>query len=155
MSTKAQMQTQINTIETGVLNPATTVRAVLGTESSSILENFYGLKLNDTNATTNVLTEVTTNNSYTASIIKQGYSVEINLVLRNNTSAIIPANTSWFSISNTDYAQETSSVRSEWGFSIFTGDAIKFYLTGDVLKNQSIIGIGERVELNLTYNTQS
>ena len=37
MSTKAQMQTQINTIETGVLNPATTVRAVLGTGNNQQL----------------------------------------------------------------------------------------------------------------------
>ena len=155
MSTKAEIQTQINTIATGVLNPATTVRAVLGTESASILENFYGLKTGDTNGSVNVVTQSASNIAYVISTIKQGFRVSQNGNIINSTGSVTPTNTLLFTITNSEYFQQSATSLRADATSSLTGENIRLRLTGNALYSQDPIGIGETIIFNLGYNTQS
>ena len=147
---KADITVQINTIDDGGVNPASEVRAVY----EVLNDNFYGLKTTDTNATTNVITESSSDKVYDVKTIKKGGQVTITGTLRNNTGAILPGGTSWFSISNTEYYQITSSVYDLVGESIFNRDSVFLTLSGNVLTSSDIIGAGERVIFTLIYSTQ-
>jgi hypothetical protein len=155
MSTKTQIQTRINTIETGVLNPAVTVRNVLGTETDSLLENFYGIKTTDNNATTNVFTEDNAVRVYGFAITKIGTRVFVEGTVRNAGGSVSLQNVLWFSITNTEYEQQTGFVRYITGHSQSTGEPIKFILTTNVFASLDSLGINEVVELNFSYNTNA
>lgn len=156
MATKTQIQTAIQEKLTGSAEDLTWDRheEFLITETDSVLENFYGLKTNDTNASTNVFTEVDANIAYDVATIKDGYPVESSGTIRNNTGLMISGNTSLMTITNTEYEQETGTTRYFTGQSVFTGETISLYLTGNVVKNQDPIGIDDRITFTLTYNTQ-
>ena len=62
--------------------------------------------------------------------------------------------TSWFTISNAEYLQITSSVYDFTGESILNRDSIFLNLSGNVLTSSDIIGAGERVIFTLIYSTQ-
>ena len=148
---KADITVQINTIDDGGVNPASEVRAVY----EVLNDSFYGEKTTDTNASTNVLTEFTSTKAYDVKTIKKGGQVTITGTLRNNTGAILSGGTSWFTISNAEYLQITSSVYDFTGESILNRDSIFLTLSGNVLTSSDIIGAGERVIFTLIYSTQA
>lgn len=141
------------------LNPDITdwieVEETLHTDPASQIENFYGLKATDTIGTTNVVTQSDANRSYDANSTKQGYSVDINGTLRNNTGAFVPSNTVWFTITNAEYLQQTGENITIAGISVFTGETIVLYLIGNEFRNRDVIGTDERVTFNVNYNTES
>jgi hypothetical protein len=155
MSTKAQIQTQINTIITGVLNPATTVRAVLGTDADSFLENFYGLKLSDTNASTNVFTEYNAGKIYIVRIIKQGGAIRVVGTGRNATGAVTGADEVWFDITNTEYQQQTSAPEYPISHSAGTGESIRCILTSNSFATSDPVGIQETFNIDFEYRTNA
>tara|TARA_R110000796_G_scaffold228458_1_gene345640 strand:- start:58 stop:525 length:468 start_codon:yes stop_codon:yes gene_type:complete len=155
MSTKAQIQTQINTIQTGVLNTALRVREILGTTTTSFLENFYGLKLLDTNATTNVVTQSSSGLVYSVRVIKQGGAVRVVGTGRNATSAVTGANTVFFTITNTDYLQQTSAPEYPISHSAGTGENIRCVLTTNVFATFDPIGVNETFNIDFEYRTEA
>lgn len=155
MSIKSEIQTRINTIETGVLNTATTVRAVFGTNEDSLLENFYGLKITDTNASTNAFTESASNKIYSVRIVKQGGVVRVVGTGRNNTGAVIGANAVFFTITNTDYQQQASAPEYPISHSAGTGENIRCILTTNSFATFDPVGIGETFNINFEYRTNA
>ena len=151
MSTKAQITTEINTIDDGGLNDAAEVRAVY----EVLNDNFYGIKTTDNNASTNVFTEDDADKIYSVATSKNGGVVSNRFTLRNNTGAILPSNTVWLTITNTEYEQQASSPVYQTGQSASNGDNIRFLLTTNTLANLEPIGIGEVVYLNINYNTNA
>lgn len=154
MSTKTEIQTKINTIETGVLNPAATVRAVLGTDSDSFLENFYGTEISDTNASTNIVTEVATGKNYNLNFTKQGRTVVVDGKLTNLTGGLTSINEPWFSITNTEYEQNTTA-KFISGVSKIDGSNIRFVLSAQTFSAIEPMANGEQVEINFSYNTSA
>lgn len=134
---------------------ATEHRGVLHGTNNSLVDNFYGLKTGDINASTNVVTEDNANKEYTVSTIKQGFAVEINGTLVNNTAATTGIDTIWFSITTTEYEQQGSSKRFITGHSASTGEPIRFVLFNNEFKSLDPIAVGESVRFTLTYNTQN
>ena len=80
------------------------VEETLHTDPASIVENFYGIKQYDVNkptgTTNNVVTFVDVDLSYKLFITKTGTRVNIDGFLYNQKGVIIPANTVFFTISN-------------------------------------------------------
>jgi hypothetical protein len=155
MSTKAQIQAQINTIETDVLNPALRVREILGTTSTSFLENFYGLKLSDTNASANVFTQSNAGLVYSVRVIKQGGIVRVVGTGRNATSAVTGGNTVFFTITNTEYQQQTSTPEYPISNSAGTGENIRCILTTNVFATFDPIGVNETFNIDFEYRTNA
>lgn len=155
MSIKSAIQTQINTIQTGVLNPAIRVREILGDTSTSLLENFYGLKLSDTNASTNVFTENNAGKIYILRIIKQGGVVRVVGTCRNATGAVTGADEVWFTITNTEYQQQTSAPEYPISHSAGTGENIRGILTTNVFASSDPVGIQETFNIDFEYRTNA
>lgn len=100
MSTKTQIQTQIDSIATGVLNPASTVRSVLGTHPDSLLESLYADNIQETKATESILTTVSADIDFTANITKVGRIITVNGFITNNTSNVIAP---YLNVTDNDY----------------------------------------------------
>ena len=156
MSTKAEIISNIDTkLASASLIPATDHRAVLHTEASNLLDTTYGLVSSDTNATTVVVTEDNANKTYILNTIKQGGKTEMKAIIRNATGTITAANEVWFSITTTEYEQQTGLPVPVFGLSTLTGETIRLVLTGDVLASIDPIGLNETVDVIFTYNNNA
>ena len=156
MSTKAEIISNIDTKLASASNiPATDHRAVLHTGTSNFLDTTYGLVTSDTNATTVIVTENNANKTYILNTIKQGGKTEMKAILRNGTGAITAANEVWFSITTTEYEQQSGFPVPVFGLSSLTGETIRFVLTGNVLASIDPIGINESLDVIFTYNNNA
>lgn len=155
MSTKADIIALINTnLASGGTIPASAHRAALHTSAASVVENFYGTQVTDTNASTNVVTESSSTKTYVIRVIKQGRRVNIQGTITNGTGAILPSDTDWFSITTTEYEQNASPYYFT-GFVGGTNEPVAMVLTSDVLGTLQSVGIGETIYFNISYNTNA
>ena len=153
MSTKTQLETLQNTnLASGSSIPASSHRAVLNTNEHSLLENIYGTPLTDTNGTTNVFTFSGAGKTYRFRIFKQGRKVTVNGYVTNTSGLTLPSGTTFFSITNTEYLQETQNYFF-CGVSSLDSSNIRFTLIYNEFKTASSIGSGETIHVNFEYNT--
>lgn len=148
-TTKADIQTQINTITDGGLNPAPTVREVFGTDPDSLLEAIY----NDSVGDSHVLETYTTSNvnfDYLITIHKVGSDITITGNFLANSS--LPSATTIFTVSNTDYQSTTNSyyeTASKFGS---TDQMVVFMNTSELKIGNSILS-GEKYNFTIKYKS--
>lgn len=150
MSTKTQITTEINTIDDGGLNDAAEVRGVLGV----LRDNLYGTQVSDTNASTNVVTEVASGKNYALNLTKQGRFVDVDGKITNATGSLTGINESWFTITTTEYEQN-ATVRFITGTSKIDGSNVRFVLSGQTFSAIEPMANGEIVDISFTYNTNA
>lgn len=157
MSTKSGIIALIQSKLTG--NASKTSRTqhedFLHDESGNIVDNFYGIKITDTNASTNAFTESASNKIYSVRIVKQGGVVRVVGTGRNNTGAVIGANAVFFTITNTDYQQQASAPEYPISHSAGTGENIRCILTTNFFATFDPVGIGETFNINFEYRTNA
>lgn len=151
MSTKTEIQTQIDTIVTGVQNPATTVRAVLGTETDSILENIYATPTSENSTATHTITTPNANFSYIATFSKVGRNVTfsgslfcVTTVAQGDEIFVIDPLVTDFLGSGLAYGVATNSN---------TGEAIEIRMNDSAFETSEVILAGERFRFTITYRT--
>lgn len=150
MSTKADIQSSINTINDGGLNTAGKVRTVFG----NMLSNAYGTVVTDTQVTTNVLTaDNATDKQYSVSILKQGREVLISGFIKNNTTSMI-AGEVFFTINSGEYTQD-SNIITIYGNLQTTGDNVRIALGSSTLTLIDTIGANATVYFQTKYYTNS
>jgi len=89
---------------TSGLSTWTKLESYLHTQSDSILENLYNTTpLSDTNATTNVFTEVDTNIEYALTTQKQGAHFTLKGTIKNNTGSALSHSVNLVTITNGEY----------------------------------------------------
>lgn len=153
MSTKAEIQALIESkLASGSGIIAIDHRDVLKDDVDNVLDNLYGLKTTDTNATTNVLTEFSPDRVYDLKIDKQGGEVNLRGRLKNNTGVVLPFYSSFAEITNNEYFQD-NYIYSFYGKSTSSGDDLLCFLSNNFLIISSPIGIGETVSIDFKYNT--
>ena len=153
MATKAEIQTQINTIDDGGNNTAAEVRDVLGTNSSSLLENIYPDIISDTDASSTIIV-ANSNFSYDVDIVKIGRLVNIKGTATNISGSTQNQGASVFSITNTTYLAESSVNNLGTGGSnepirltVAGSPTTTFLQIGDAVFNN------ENLRFNLFYQT--
>ena len=150
MSTKADIQSSINTIDDGGLNTASEVRTVFG----NMLSNAYGTVVTDTQATTNVLTaDNATDKQYSVSILKQGREVLISGFIKNNTASMI-AGEVFFTINSGEYTQDANII-TIYGNLQSTGNNVRLALGASTLTLIDTIGANATVYFQTKYYTNS
>ncbi len=155
MGTKTDIQTKIATdLASGNTIPISDHRDVLTGSTDSILDNLYADNINDTNATTNVVTENAANKTYSLNFVKQGRKVTVIGFVRNNTGAFTSVNEIWCSITNTEFQQAVSPTYIT-GHSAASSQPIKFILATNNFAALDSVGINEVVEFNFTYYTNA
>lgn len=152
MSTKANIQTQINTIDDGGVNTASEVRSVLGTDPNSLLESVY----NDIVLDTNILQTITTANANFQYSIKV-YEVGRSAVISGSLTCVNTQNigSTVFVITDTDL-QTTSKASSTVGIKPNTSDKISLSYntqggTTSLKVSQSIF-VGETYNFTMVFN---
>ena len=157
MSTKAEITALVLSKLTG--NVGKTSRAqhedYVYNTPGNMVDTLYGLVSSDTNATTVIVTENNANKTYILNTIKQGGKTEMKAIIRNATGTITAANEVWFSITTTEYEQQTGLPVPVFGLSTLTGETIRLVLTGDVLASIDPIGLNETVDVIFTYNNNA
>lgn len=152
MSTKAQIQTSINTINTGGNNTAAEVRQVFNDE----LDNAYGNVVLETfNNITNVTPNTTpngVNHHYSLVMVKQGREVTMSGNFTNKTGAII-SNEAIFSIDAGQYYQDLNII-GFYGFLESNGTPIRCSMNGSSLMVVGALGNNITVRFNFKYFTQ-
>ena len=159
MATKAEITTHINTdLASGTLIPASNHRGVLHTDADSLLENFYGLKTTDTNASTNVFTidaGVSADIIYSVITTKQGGVVNVRGSFRNISGSFISQGTTLFLITNSEYLQQSGTSVTDVGFSNFTNEIVQVNMNSSSFVVLNEVGIDEVILFDLTYNTEA
>lgn len=152
MSTKAQIQSSINTINDGGANTAAEVRAVYNT----ILDNIYGTVITEAYSNLADNTTFTTPNGtthyYGLEMVKQGRVVTVTGFLTNKTGGIT-ANEVWFNIDPSEYTHDTNTVNF-YGVSLGSGNNVECRLTTNEFKIIGVLGNNDTVYVNFSYFTQ-
>jgi hypothetical protein len=146
---KTKIQAQINTIADGVLNPASTVRNVFGTDSDSILEGVYGSGVNE--LTSGTLTITTAGNfDYVLNFQKVGRFISISGVF--NPTAVVSNGDVIATITDSDWiAQSNTFNGTAYGQG---GEAIRIYINGNQIKVGADLLNAELFAINtLIYNS--
>tara|TARA_R100000541_G_scaffold45643_1_gene52619 strand:+ start:3378 stop:3830 length:453 start_codon:yes stop_codon:yes gene_type:complete len=150
MSTKLDITNSINTIDDGGLNTALEVRTTLNT----LKDNAYGSVINDTQATTNILTaDNATNRQYNINIVKQGRKVLLIGFLKNNTASMISGEV-FLTINAGEYTQD-SNVITFYAKKQFGGSNVRCSLGANTLTLIDTIGANETIFFETTYFTQN
>lgn len=146
MATKAQIQTQINTIDNGGLNTAQEVREVFGTNQSSILESIYSDMITDSE-TTETVTTANANFEYEIIISKVGRHVTITgfFVVVNNASLASQI----FEFSNAEYNANTDA--NYYGVAHSGDNTIPIQARGAFLRVSRSVLAGEIYQFSITY----
>lgn len=153
MSTKAQIQTGINTINTGGINTALEVRILHELE----LSNTYADIVNETHASGTITAQTADLNSYDISICKQGRKVFISGTLENN-QLFITSGTSFFEIVNSEYFPASPEYASKKIFGYASNDnrPIKMkFSSNKLMLDDSAIGVATDVYIEIEYLTEN
>lgn len=151
MSTKAQIQTSINTINDGGNNTALEVRNVFTDELNNaygdvVLETFNNLVNTTPNTTPNGV-----NHHYSLAMVKQGRKVTMSGNFTNKTGGII-SNVAIFSVDVGEYFQD-SNVIGFYGFQESNGTPVRCSMDGNSLMVGGAIGNNVTVRFNFQYYT--
>lgn len=151
MSNKTTLSSLIATnLASGSPIPASKHREV----ETALLNELYGTAVNDTQATTNVLTaDDAATKEYTVEIVKQGREVTISGFIKNNTASMI-AGEVFFTINVGDYTQN-ATVKTFFGNLQTTGANVRMALGASTLTLIDTIGAGATVFFNVTYNVNA
>jgi hypothetical protein len=146
---KTKIQTQINTIADGVLNPASTVRSVFGTDADSILEGVYGSTVSE--LTSGTLTITTAGNfSYVLYFQKVGRFISLSGTF--TATADVSATGLIATIIDSDWNAQ-ANVFSGTAYKI-GGDTIGFTISSNQIRVQNNVFSGEQFFINtLLYNS--
>jgi len=110
---KTNIQTKINTIINGGVNPAPLVRGVLGTDADSLLEAIYSDTLIETDLSSTILTPSSVDLEYTLNFTKVGRNINCSGTVTN--SGVIFLRPS-FAITDNDYKCVADSVFNGFGY---------------------------------------
>lgn len=151
VTNKTNIQAQINTIADGVLNPASTVRNVFGTDPDSLLEAVYSETLSD-DSTTETYTTANANFSYVIDIYKVGSNITITgrfTALATTTAGTI------FTITDLDLESETTTPSYRIAQSaIGTTDTMPLILSNSILSTNDSILSGEAFTFTINYKSK-
>jgi hypothetical protein len=145
MATKAQIQTQVNTINNGGLNTAAEVRDVFATNQASLLEGIYADAVTD-NETSETITTSTALFDYDIVVSKVGRFVTISGNFISNSNLV--ANTSIFQFSNAEYNADTTAV---YGIATSSNGSIPIYMSAAHLRVARSVVNGEIFQFSITY----
>ena len=153
MSTKTEIQAQINTIADGGDNPASTVREAMGSRPNSLLENLYATPVVDTSSVTTTITTSNSNFSYSATFLKTGRTINVRGAFTNISGATLSNNETIFDITLPEY-QNDFKTRAV-GHSLISGqsDSISLYIQTDFsFYSLDAILPAESFQFNFNYN---
>ena len=109
MATKADIQTQINTIDDGGSNTAAEVRAVFGTNTASLLETVYATTTTENQATVTPIYEPETAGfEYEVEVSKVGRQITLHINAVNTTVSFLEGIV--FKTLSTEYLSNISQV---------------------------------------------
>lgn len=145
MATKTSLLSAINAQLTAIITQAKHRLSM-----SLMLDELYPSVINDTQATTNVLTASNaTDRTYNLRIVKQGRCVTIKGRLKNATDEIV-SNVDFATITTSEYLP--SETTTYYGFGEL--GQVRFTLdVGGVLSVVSAMGGSSEIEINFTYFT--
>lgn len=153
MSTKSQIQTGINTINTGGVNTALEVRTLHELE----LGNTYADIVNETHSSGTITAQTPALNFYDISICKQGRKVTITGKLETNL-LFMTSTTSFFEIVNSEYFPASPEYATKKFFGHASNDdrpiRLKFS-SNQLMLDESAIGIGTIVYIEIEYLTEN
>jgi len=111
MSTKNEIQTQINIINDGGANTAAEVRSVLGTNANSLLEAIYASPVEESHTVNSVTIPVTAGFEYQTKITKIGRRITIDLNVVNTSGGFLSGTIFQITnVSGNQYLSELSQV---------------------------------------------
>lgn len=153
MGLKADIQTKINTIDTGGVNTAAELRDVLSTHVNSILEAIYGAVNEEDSGGTHVVTNPhNASITYNCHIQKVGRMVTINGTFFNNTGAFL-LSPEIFTIDLSEYLQAAGTYYGNTTSTNAQSAEFRIILVGNILKYSGTLSATTKFSFLLTYNT--
>ena len=145
---KTAIQAKVNEIETGVLNPASTVRDVLKDSEDSILESIYGDSVDEFIGDLSI---TTASGDFTYNFVFQKVGKLILVSGTYTPLSTLPSGTVIATITDTNWiAQDNAYYTSS---TTATGDIIRILIEGNEIKVGNSVFSGEKANIDsLTYN---
>ena len=153
MTNKADIQTQINTIDDGGNNSASEVRNVFGTHADSILEAIYSTSVSDDEAT-GTYTTSNANFNYDLTFRKVGSSVTLTGRFTANAS-LSGGSFTILTITDTTLTQDTTASYYESCVKLNSSDTLPVILTNNNLVTSASILSGEGFRFTIKYNSEN
>lgn len=153
MSTKAQIQTSINTINDGGVNTAAEVRSVHNTE----LSNNYADTINETHSIGTITAQTGALNFYDVYFCKQGRKVSVKGVLANKQTSI-DSSTSFFEIVDPEFFPNAAMMVGHkiYGHASNDNRPIRLHFSSNILRlNGTSLGVGQNVYVDFEYLTEN
>ncbi|CAB4136055.1 hypothetical protein UFOVP299_7 [uncultured Caudovirales phage] len=152
MATKANLISAVNGFITSIVNITKHRNSML-----EVVNELYGSnQLNDTQATTNVVTLVLSDTLYNLTFTKTGRMVYVNGIIINNNS-IIPNNTVIANFTNSEFAPQNGKQFRIVGFIDANNNNIPFIFenieSNQRIKNTKQVPIAEQYYINGFYLT--
>jgi hypothetical protein len=125
-----------------------------------IINNFYGTVINETQSTTNTITNPSANIgfSYNVFILKQGHKVTIKGALKNNTDSVIGGiDDYFFEITNSEYLGNTTAQTIDAFVTLCpteNGNSTRVHVKDNKIYVDDL-GALDKVNLDIHYFTQN
>ena len=147
---KTAIENKIEDIETGVLNPAQTVREVLKYDDNSFLEALYSDSDSDSHIAE---THTTSNSNFTYDIDFNKVGSDVILTGKFSALASVGSASLVFEVTDTNYISDANiyhSVATKYNNSI---DFIPIYIVDGELKISADIILGEKYNFTITFKS--
>ena len=146
MATKTTIENLINSnLASGSNITASEHRAVL----NIILNELYPTPISDTQATTNVVTKISTNFTYNLQFTKTGRNIHICGSITNISGSILSSVEDILEVSNTEFEPYTTY----YFICSNQNGNVMLSFSSDALTLVSSIGVGETIIINQTYQS--
>jgi hypothetical protein len=151
MATKANLISAVNGFITAIVNIAKHRNSML-----EVVNELYGNQVNDTQATTNVVTRNFAASTYNLTFTKTGRMVYVYGSIRNDSTSI-PNNRIIADITNSEFAPQSGQQFRIVGFSDLDNDNIPFIFenidNAPKIRNYKIVPISQQFFINGFYLT--
>ena len=144
MATKTNLITAINTQLTAIITQAKVRLASL-----QLVNEIYPTPISDTQATTNVVTKISTNFIYNLQFTKTGRNIHIYGSITNVSGLILDSLEDILEVTNTEFEPYTT-------YSLIGSNSngnVTFSFSSDALTLISTIEVGETIIINQTYQS--
>ena len=144
MATKSSITSTINGFITAIVT-VSKVRSSFDT----IVDNIYPTPISDTQATTNVVTKISTNFTYNLQFTKTGRNIHVCGKITNISGSILNSVEEILEVTNSEFEPYTS-------YSFIGSNSngnVQLSFNSDALTLVTSIGIGETIFINQTYQS--
>ena len=146
MATKTSITGAINGFITAIVT-VSKVRSSFDT----IVDNIYPTPISDTQATTNVVTKISTNFAYNLQFTKTGRNIHVCGSITNISGSILSSVEEILEVTNSEF--EPYTTYDFIGSNLNGNGNVNLSFNSDALTLVSSIGVGETIIINQTYQS--